>query len=89
MTPATRLALMELFRRDVTAIEGNDMPSFVNRPLVFKYQHHTFLFNVWLAGRVSVVLPPRCNEDDTDLLQMGFDDCLNTIEALNPGLAKE
>jgi len=29
----------------------DDYPPFKMNPLVFKYEHHNFLFRVWLAGR--------------------------------------
>lgn len=52
-----QLELMELFRRDMTGIEPTSAhhdedpyPAFKVRPLVFKYEHHSFLFKVWKAG---------------------------------------
>lgn len=53
MTDEEKLKLMELFRKDVEPLERMEMPSFKRDPMTFKYQHHTFLFSVWLAGRSS------------------------------------
>jgi hypothetical protein len=55
VTDEERLALMALFREHMTVIEDgktiDDYPPFKMNPLVFKYEHHNFLFRVWLAGR--------------------------------------
>lgn len=50
-----RLKLMGLFRADIQKIDPADhgYPSLKNRPDRFKYEHHTFLFDVWMAGRLS------------------------------------
>jgi len=64
-----RLALMDLFRRDMTGVEpttahhdDNPHPSFQRDPLTFKFEHSTFLFKVWLAGRRSAEV--YCYKDD-------------------------
>ncbi|MBV4553103.1 hypothetical protein HU742_018315 [Pseudomonas sp. SWRI102] len=55
-----RLDLMDLFRRDMGSLEvttahhdDNSHPSFKRDPLTFKYEHSTYLFKVWMAGRNS------------------------------------
>jgi len=57
---AQQLHLMSLFRRDMAVIEptrewpkGANHPSFKRDETTFKYEHSTFLFGVWCAGRVS------------------------------------
>lgn len=53
-----RMELMEQFRYDMSGIEATTLhhdndphPGFVQRPWVFKYEHSTFLFRVWCAGK--------------------------------------
>lgn len=60
-----RALLMDLFRRDMSGIEpttarhNDDIhPAFKGRPLVFKYEHSTFLFKVWKAGRDGAGVKP-------------------------------
>lgn len=55
-----QIELMDLFRRDMSGLEPTSTrhdddihPSFKKFPEVFKYEHSTFLFNTWLAGRNS------------------------------------
>lgn len=55
-----RLDLMDLFRRDMTGVEATTVhhddyphPSFKRDPLIFKYEHSSYLFKVWMAGRNS------------------------------------
>lgn len=46
--------LIALFRKDMARITGDESPEsipvFKNRPDQFKYQNHSYLFSIWLAG---------------------------------------
>ncbi|WP_338924639.1 hypothetical protein V0M98_34030 (plasmid) [Pseudomonas silesiensis] len=55
-----RLFLMDLFRRDMATVEAKPEadceslhPAFKRDPLVFKYEHSSYLFKIWMAGRNS------------------------------------
>jgi hypothetical protein len=55
-----KLELMDLFRVDMSGLapttathDDNPHPSFKRDPSIFKFEHSTYLFKVWMAGRRS------------------------------------